>query len=318
MYRRAAARPWIAEVLVCLILSTALGIFVCSASDSMLNRQTYRQESVEMERAILRGQPFHVSGHLVYAAVWQNRLLFPGALELGIRIGLLSPARWYVLLRCLFCVAMFAVFWRTLRTSASADVKLAGAGLLLLAYCLVLTFTTPYVMTSDFPDALFVAMFIVLSLRRKRWLLLSVAIVAAMNRESAAFAGLIWFFMHGLDERRRLNWREACYSALVSTSSMAFALLLRYEFGGRQAIGSRTQRVPLSVNVDAVKHLILHPTPLSWAGRLFCMTLPLALWILANRQCLTPVHKRLLGAAGSIAVVSLVFGYIGEPRIFIP
>jgi len=43
---------------VCLLLSTAFGIFVCSASEKMLNRQVTGKESVEMERAILAVNPF--------------------------------------------------------------------------------------------------------------------------------------------------------------------------------------------------------------------------------------------------------------------
>src|SRR5258708_7911529 len=247
---------WKKELLICLLLSIAFGIFVCSASEKMLNRQDYRQESMEMERAILRGQPFHSSGHVVYAAPWQNRILFPAILELGIHLGIFTPTGWYLLLRLLFCVAMFAVFWLTLRTNALADFKLAGAGMLLLAYCFVLTFTTPYGMTSDFPDAMFAAIFIVLSLRRKRWLLLIVSILAAANRESSAFAGVIWFFMYGVDDNRKINWKEVCYSALVSITSLIFVFVLRYGFGGSKAIGAGTQRTPFRVNFYELKNLI--------------------------------------------------------------
>jgi len=309
---------WTKELLVCLLLSTAFGIFVCSASEKMLNRQDYRQESVEMERAILRGQSFHASGHLKYAAPWQNRVLFPATLELGIRLGIFSPIGWYLLLRLLFSIAMFAVFWPTLRMDAQADSKLAGAGLLLLAYCFVLTFTTPYGMTSDFPDVIFVAIFIVLSLRRQRWLLLIVSILAAANRESSAFAGVIWFFLYAVDDTRKIKWREAGFSALVSISSLVCVFLLRYGFGGSKAIGADTQRRPYEINFYELKSLVLHPTPFSWAGLIFCMIMPVLLLIVSNRKSLTLAHKRLLGAAGTIAIISAVFGYIGEPRIFIP
>jgi hypothetical protein len=309
---------WPRELLVCLLLSAAFGIFVCSASDKMLNRQDYRQESVAMERAILRGQPFYSSGHLVYAAPWQNRVLFPSVLELGIHFGILTAGEWYVLLRLLFCVAMFAVFWLALRTDAKADIKLAGTGLLLLSYCLVLTFTTPYGMTSDFPDATFAVIFIVLSLRRKRWLLLPVSVLAAVNRESSAFAGVIWLFMYGIDDTRRIHWKEVCYSAWITISSLIFVLLLRYGFGGSKAITSHTQRLPIAVNFHELKTLVLHPTPFSWAGLIFATILPVIMWILSNRESLTLTQKRLLGTACAIAFVSLLFGYVGEPRIFIP
>ena len=132
------------ELLVCFLLSTTLGIFVCSASDKILNRQDQRPESIEMERAILRGQPFYNSGRMTYIAPWQNRILFPAVLELGIHLGVFTAAGWYVFLRLFFSVAMFATFWLALRMNVQAELKLAGAGLMMLAYCLVSAFSSPF------------------------------------------------------------------------------------------------------------------------------------------------------------------------------
>jgi hypothetical protein len=50
------------EILVCLSLSIAFGIFVCALSNKLVSRQDRRSESVEMERNILRGLPFHHAG----------------------------------------------------------------------------------------------------------------------------------------------------------------------------------------------------------------------------------------------------------------
>jgi len=309
---------WKKELLVCLLLSIAFGIFVCTASNKLDNREAHRTEAVELERAIFRGQSFHSAGRLVYMPPWQNRVLFPALLEMGIRLGIFGADGWYLLLRFLLSIAMFAAFWFALSTNIGAGFKLAGIGLLLLAYGLVCTFESSLGMTSDFPDAMFTTFFIVVSLRRKRLLLFILSIVAATNRESSAFAGVIWFFLYAVDENRKINWREAGYAAFVSISSYASVIALRFIFGGAQAIKSDTQYLPFRNNYYQIKTFITHPTPFSWVGLMLCMMLPSIIWIISNRSLLTFIHKRLLASACVIAAISVVFGNIGVPRIFIP
>ncbi|HZS48866.1 MAG TPA: hypothetical protein VFC63_27585 [Blastocatellia bacterium] len=278
---------WKKEWPVCILLSVAFGIFVCTASNKALNRQDHRSESVEMEHNILRGQPFHHGAKLIYVPAWQNRILFPALLELGTRLGVLTPSGWYLLIRLLISIAMFTSFWLVLRSDAQAEIKLASAGLLLLAYNLVITFMSATEMTSDFPEAIFAAFFIAASLRRKRVVLLVLSVIAAANRESAAFAGVIWFFLYAIDERRKINWRETGYAALVSICSYGTAIAIRYAFGGAQAVKSKTQILMLKGNYDSVKDFLSHPTPFSWVGLIFCFLVPDLLWIAANRKSLT-------------------------------
>jgi hypothetical protein len=306
------------ELLLCLLLSIAFSVFVCFVSDRILNRQARRAEAIEMELAILNGQPFHESGNLTYMPAFQNRLLFPVLLKLGSILGVFSLAGWYVFWRLFTALAMFFAFSQVLR-SIGAGIKLTGAGMLSLAYCLVFTFSLPLVLTSDFPDAMFTCLFVLASLQRKRWLLLVLAVIAAANRESAAFAGVIWFFIYGLNKERRIDLRESGFAALVSICSYATALLLRYELGGWQAINSHTQLLALRTNLFVVGQFLQHPlSPFTWLGLTLCMITPFVLWIFLNRQVLTFVQKRVLLAAGTIALASLIFGIISELRIFIP
>ena len=306
------------ELLICLLLSTGFGIFVCSASNKILNRQSHRTETVEMERAILRGQPFYMSGRLTYISPWQNRILFPALLELGAHLGVFGVNGWYLLLRLLFSIAMFAAFWLALRTNTQAGFKLAGAGLLLLTYCLVLTFNSPFELTWDFPDAMFTAIFIIASLRRKRLLLLTISIVSAANRETSVFAGIIWFFLYGIDQNRKINWREAGYAALVSICSYITVILLRYASGGTQAIATKPQFLTYRMSYYLLRDFVRHPTPFSWVGLTFCMLMPCVIWIALNQQSLIFIHKRLLGAACTMAAISAVSSAIGDLRIYIP
>jgi hypothetical protein len=309
---------WKRELIVCSLLSLAFGIFICTASNKIYNRQDNYSESVEMERAILRGQPFQNSGRLSYMAPWQNRVFFPALLETGIHIGVFSPSGWYVLLRLLCSIAMFAVLWFALRIYARASYKLAAGGLLLLAYCMFLTFSNRTALTFDFPDAMFTAAFIIASLRRSRVLLLALAIFAATNRESSVFAGVIWFFLYGIDENRKIDFRELAYAVVVSIFSYATVIALRYGFGGAKAVSSNTQYTPYKNNFYQIRDFISHPALFSWVGLIFSMAISCSFLLIANRQYLTSIQKRMLSAAGAIAAVSAVFGNIGDTRIFIP
>jgi hypothetical protein len=305
------------EILLCVCLSIAFGIFVCSVSNKIVNRQDRRSESVEMERNILRGMPFHHAGRLIYLPPWQNRVLFPLFLELGIRLGGFSPNGWYLAVRFFFAVLMFATFWYLLRTDGRAGPKLTAIGQLLLANILALTFMSPTEMTSDLPEALFAALFISASVRKQRLPLVVLGVIAAANREASAFAGVIWFFLYAFDEHYRINWREGLFSGFVSLSSYGCALGLRYAFGGSQAVGARTQFLTLRNTYYQIAGLVLHPTPFSWAGLFICAALPCALWISSNRRALQSSHKRLLAASLAIALISLFFGNISELRTFI-
>ena len=316
-----AHRPiidWKKEIVVCLLLTVAFGIFICTVSNKIYSRQDNYQESVDMERAILRGQPFMNSGRQTYMAPWQNRVFFPALLEAGIHVGIFSPVGWYVLLRLLCSLAMFAIFWFTLRLNAQANYKLAAGGLLLLAYCMFLTFSNRTALSFDFPDAMFTAGFIIASLHRSRLLLLVLAIIAATNRESSVFAGVIWFFLYAVDKDRKINIREIVYAVVVSIASYAMVIALRYGFGGTKAISSNTQYTPYKNNFYQIREFLLHPTLFSWVGLIFCMAVPCAFLLIANRKYLTLIQKRLLMAASAITAISAVFGNIGDTRVFIP
>src|SRR5579871_2661787 len=100
---------WQKELLVCLLLSFTFGIFVCTASNKFVSRENRRSESVDMERNILRGQGFLHVGKILYMPPWQNRVLFPALLELGIHIGVFSPNGWYLIIRFASSIVMFTV-----------------------------------------------------------------------------------------------------------------------------------------------------------------------------------------------------------------
>ena len=111
--------------------------------------------------------------------------------------------------------------------------------------------------------------------------------------------------------RRRSFWTGPVRLSIVTATSILLHLALRYGFGGTQAVGTDTQAITLTKNFYEIKNFLQHPTPFSWVGILFCMTLPCILWIESNREYLTFAHKRLLWAAFAMAGISVIFGRAG-------
>src|SRR6185369_17170249 len=138
--------------------------------------------------------------------------------------------------------------------------------------------------------------------------LLVLSVIAAANRESSAFAGIIWFFLYGLDKGRRINWRETGYAALLTICSYGSVILIRYALGGWQAIQYNTQLLPINRLPRMLMDFFRHPSPFSWLGFILFMMAPGVIWIVSNRKYLTSTHIRLLGAACAITAISVIFG----------
>lgn len=307
------------EAAACLALGASLALVTCFVSDRMYGRLELRDQTVATQFHLLRGEPFYDSrGTLTYMPPLQNRVLFPGLLWAASHWRIHTPAGWYLLLRLLSALAAFCGFWAVLRKSAGASPKLAAAGSVLLALSLVCTFTLPMELPSDFPDALFAALFVAAALGRRRALLLALVLVAATNRESCAFAGVVWFFLYGLGPDARPNWRETGFAALASAVGYAAVLLLRLGFGGWKAVGGNTQALTLATNAAIVRDYVADASPVAPLTLTLCMAAPALLWITANRRALSHEQRSLLFAALAIALITCLFGIVSEPRVFIP
>ena len=106
-------------------------------------------------------------------------------------------------------------------STASVPPEAAAIGVWLTTFALPLTFTYPYEQTSDLLDGLLFAALAGAAWRNRRGWFVALALLGTANRESAAFAGIVWMTFHGVSESWRVHWREAAFSAAISIGGPA-------------------------------------------------------------------------------------------------
>jgi hypothetical protein len=223
-----------------------------------------------------------------------------------------------VLLRLGTALLAFLVLWQFLTGTVGADARTAAMGMGALAYVLVFEFNHGWEHPTDFQDVTFTLGFIWASLQR-RWMSLAlITVVACFSRESAVFAGVIWFCLYGLTREWTLRVFDTAYALALCAGSYLTIIGIRYLFGGTQAL-ARLQ----TLNIENIwplflKPVLSDPTPSSWPVLLVVMFGPLLLWLFANRRIMCDWHRRLLAAALSVGFISLMLASIEELRILIP
>jgi hypothetical protein len=299
-------------------LCLVLGVFVTAASTLTFDRGARRFDVVETQLGLLSAKPAVFDGNVVYLPTNQNRLLVPLALASIVGAGA-TPLVAYTAVRLLTAVAMFAgVAWLLGRTT-KADPRVIGAALVVLALALVPSFNYGWEQPSDFPDVMFMTAFASLAVVRRRWLTLIVATIAAANRESAAFAGVIWAAVNWRGERGATDWRELGFAALVSATAMSAVLGLRFALGGPGAVGSDTQTiVGLWHTIVSLAEAVNQPSLTRWPVLATVMFAPVLLWLLHNRARFDEKHVRLIVAAASISALTLCTGLASELRRHLP
>ncbi len=299
-------------------LCLVLGVFVTAASTLTFDRLAHRADVVETQLRILTGGPAVFAQDEVYLPTNQNRILVPLALSTAMRAGA-SSLNAYVGVRAASAVAMFAgVAWLLRRTTAAGPLVI-GAALVALALALVPSFNYGWEQPSDFPDVLFITALAAAAVAGRRWMMLSVAAVAAANRESAAFAGVLWAAIHWRRATGGIAWRQLAFGVLLSGGAMAVVLALRFAFGRSAAVGSDTQTlVGFRPTVDLIVEAFRHPSPTAWPALAAVMFGPIVLWLIHNRTSLDERHVGLICAAIGVSALSICFGLVSELRCHIP
>ena len=319
------------EVIWVVLLSLSLSIALCFVSNNLSGRFELRGKNIQNHFAILAGQPGDYGfPQPLYLPAFQNRILFPALLRGASSIKLFSVPQWYLLLRLLTAVAMFATFYATLRRYGGCDPRLASLGTGWLAYVLLFTFNHPYEHTSDFPDAFFITLMLACVLSNRLLPLLLVCVFAATNRESAAFGGVLWAVVHGLpNDWSKLRgiksayggvrWNAVLGGGFVSVVTYATVIGLRYAFGGAKAIARSGQTLTGWTELKQSLISVIHsPTPSSWPLLAFAMIVPLTGWIMTNRPYCVGEDRRVVTAGLLIGFVTVLFGLVHELRVFIP
>ena len=296
-------------------LAFSCAIFTCFVSHGLTFGR--HGESVENQLAILKGEPGCYDGGKYYLSMFQNRILFPSLLNALKNMGFLSTSQWYIVLRIISSFLAFFVFFYLLIKIGQVNYKIASAAVVLLAYEMIFTFNFPWENPTDFLDVTFISSFLWAALSHRRLVLFLLAILAATNRKSSSFAGVIWFFLYGIDNKFRLRLLDFFYAVFISIISYGFALLIRHNYG---VAGIRNQQsfTAWSDLSSCIKKFINHPNHISWPVLLLAMSIPIVLWIWNNRKFLSPRGVRLLASALAIFLITLIFGTIKEIRVFIP
>jgi hypothetical protein len=299
------------------LLSSALAVFICFVSNNLHSRFEHREETINQQFAILGGHEYAIDGKLTYFPQFQNRVLFGFVLGLLARAEITSVGRLYLMLRLVTAGFAFFVFWMLLRNCAGADDKVASIGIGMLAYGLVFTFNHGWEHPTDFLDVIAISLMLWASLRRRFDLLVVVSIVAAANRESSVFGGLIWCFLHGRARDGRWQPRELIRGATATVLSGVAVLALRYAIGGPKGFAGPVTKEWIGV-LESLVAFLRAPTPSGWPLLAVAMFLPLGWWGWTNAGRHGWQQQRLLLCGITIAVLCSFLAIISELRGLIP
>lgn len=315
-------RHWLA---VGLVVSVCCGIQANYISQGLHPRFEHRPESVAKELAVVRGESYEIDGRTTYWPEFQNRVAFGLVLTAVDRLGMLRTTQWYILLRFVFAVAAFMAFWVLVWRVAGAGVETAAAACVLLAVVLSLHFNHGWEHPSDFLDPIVFCGFLWAIVRRRLGWLALLAVLAALNRESTVFAGLLWFCAYGVTLHRRdggiprlrVSVRDSIAGVAIMAIGYASVMGFRFLFGGARAL-SQMQHSSVSYWGGMIRDLLADASPTSWIVLLFAIVaLPLT-WIAMNRRWLTELDLGLLIGALGIFGISAVFSLLPELRMLIP
>jgi hypothetical protein len=293
-------------------LSGCLAIFSSLTSAYIHPRFLHHAEAVYNQFAILKGLPFHIDGKEVeMLPQYQSRVLFPVLLKGLTETHLMSASQFFIVLQIAVAFVGYLIFLLACTKVEGVPVKTAGIGAGFLAYALVFMFgSSSWEQPTDFLDVAFFSAFLALALQKRRTVFALTVLLATLSHQTAAFGGVIWFFLWGLDERElEPKWWEAVFGGVLIIGSYALQTAVKFLFGGAgQSVGYVINGwFTISQFVDFFRH----PTPLGWVVLLVAMVVPVILWLWSNREFVQGDVRRLVQASLCIVV-------LGSPIAFWP
>jgi hypothetical protein len=282
-----------------------LGLVVAWASLSL--RIGTRGDTIHNMSNILYGRPMVFGDDSSAIHPFYNRILFPSLLMAFSRgVGLLSEGQWYILLRiasCIFALAAFALACRRGLQAAPGRLELATA---LMALSMIASFTFPWEDPTDVIDAGAQALAVLAALGGRFGLCLAIALVFAMNRESAAYAAITWFILASV----RPWGRRVTESVAIGTASYALAVVVRLLISQTGTLNW----LPLAHNIEALLDALRPFTFVNWLGVLLAVTVLLTCCIDFGR----PLARRFATLAALFTGPAVLFGYVNDLRVFLP
>lgn len=284
-----------------------VGLALVVAWASLALRIGTRADTLQNMSNILHGRPLvfgdaHSTVHPFY-----NRILFP-ALLLGAwhGIGLFSEGQWYILLRLASCLFGLGAFVWACRQALQASLPRTQFATALMALATITAFVFPWEDPTDVIDLGAQALAVAAALGGRFGLCLAIALLFAINRESAAYAGLTWFV---LAPPRGLP-RRGLETVVICVASYALALGVRAlisDTGARNwwALPHNLETLWLSIRTFGI---------IGWLGVLVGATLFLSACVDLG----SALASRFVALALLFAVPGLVFGWFEDVRVFLP
>lgn len=283
-------------------------VFCCAFISAQLSfrlRQSTTVEMIENDRAILAGR--------ATLPEFQNRILAPAAFAAVKTLsgGLLGDLQVWKAIRLLSALIAFAIVYMcAARLSGNSEGR-ALAACALLAYAYAWTaMMHQWELSSDFLDMAFIALMVFFSTLDRVAAVFMVAILAAFNRESAAFAGIILATQAW--SRTDVSRNRIAWGALCTAAALILVDVIRWLLSGQH---TQRQMLGLLVTVREWRWLLL-PYGAGTSG--IAMFLPLALLLKRQTHSWTPTQRGLVIAAAVVAAITCVFGSVGELRVLLP
>lgn len=313
------------SLLLLVLLIVLVGSELTNISQTRHPRFTTRSDCVDSQLAILERRPFSFDGHRVDFTSWRSRILVPHAIKLLSDHGHMTFSQAYGLVRwgtAVFALGAFALL--VARTVTRDPVKL-GFSVLGLAGVLTPTFLHIYEIPSDFPDVGFIALLLLFSLEKKRGPFALTLMIALFNRESALFALIFWFGLHGWPLKGRSTLTEIGFCGGLGLAGVAMTIWLRklYEIPGDISLGGQPEFLlqPLG-SIETLwpnlRNFMTHP---HWGSPMFFLIGMLVLFtgiFWANWSRLSQPIKTIVAVAAAVFVVSIPLANLPELRVYIP
>lgn len=307
------------EVLLAIVACTYFSILVSFVSGHLMSRDANRLQSIDHQYAILEERPFVFGdGEGVWWAQWRNRVLFPLALKILDNIQLLNTEESYIVLRILTAFALSLVVWIGSRKILNANIRTTVVALAVLGLSLFYSFNEAWEVPSDFPDVTFMFLITVLALKRRFWPLLGVILIGSANRESVAFAGIVYFMLYGVRYNGKLDFRETAKAALLSIVGYGAAVGIRLLLDGGQGITQQQSITFIGTIIQRLGGFLNAPSPYGWPILLVLLYTPFVVYLLARRINVDRTAIRLIVASMLIGLAATVFGVVSELRQFLP
>ncbi len=295
--------------------SFCLAIFTCFISNNLHPRFEHREETIQQQLRILEGKDYIIEGRPIYIHEFQNRVIPGLVLKAATRVGVLRIGQWYLVLRFTSGFLAFFLLYLLLTKTAKVQEKTAVVAVALLAYAKVYGYNHGWEHPTDFPDIIFMTGFLWATLRHRPLAITGLTLMACFNRESSAFAGVIWFFFYGLSDKGKLKPREATFGIGLTLMALVTVYGIRFYFGGPRSLAPETKGI-FGI-YEMVSSSLKNPLS-GWITLLFCMALPYFVWIKSNWATMPSDWKRLTIGGVVVAAILGSVSLIQELRTFLP